>query len=110
MVKRYVADFVCAFIIATLLFVSLGLLANEGFLSDAFGWDESRFALKIFGAELVFDRRIFATLERLFEFNDVVFGKGFSSAVKLCAGFVVDYAKTLIVFLVTVGRKLVGAI
>ena len=110
MVKRYVADFLCAFVIAVVLFVCLGLLTNEGFLGDAFVWDENNYTLGVFGSQLGFDRRIFAVLERLLEFNDVVFGKGFSSAINGCTEFVVDYVKTLFAFLVTVGRKLVGAI
>lgn len=110
MMKKYAVDFLCAFIITAVVFACLGLLTSEEFFNDAVVWDETEKTLQLFGTKFGLDEKSLFRTEKLFDFNDVLFGRGFSDAARAAATFVFDYVRDVIRLLLTAGRKLVGAV
>lgn len=90
--KKTVSDLMCAFAIYSIVLVSITLLINAEFFKGSFSWDSERTALTLFDKRITFDRQIVQVLNRMLEFNDVFFGKGFSKSVKYAVGAFSDFA------------------
>ena len=110
MTRKYISDFLCAFIITAILFMCLGLLTNEDFFDNAVAWDAEHKALTLFGTRFQLDEKSLYTADKLFQFNDIIFGRGFSDAVRQLFVYALGYIRDMFALLVTAGRKLVGAI
>lgn len=109
MKRKYVADFMCAFIITALLFMCLGLLTGQGFLDEAVAWDAEENTLCLFGTQLCFEGNILHAANTLFKFNDAVFFEGFSDIINDVTSSALKYAGDVFAFFLAIGKTLVGA-
>ena len=109
MKRKFVADFLCAFIITALLFMCLGLLTGQNFLDEAVAWDAEENTLCLFGTQLCFQGKILQTANALYKFNDSVFFEGFSDIITAITTAAVKYAGDVFSFFLAIGKTLVGA-
>ena len=108
-VKRNLLDFVCAFAIVLTVMICGALLTNAGLFDGAFVYDESKTSIEIFGKAIKLDERAVLISDKLLEFNDEFFGRGFSNAVKMVGKYAFTFASDVFTVLFVLARKLVGA-
>ena len=89
--KRSVANFLCAFAAFSVILLNIALLTGQSFFEDAVKWNGQERVLSLFGTEFVFDENIPKMAKRLIDFNDVLFGEGFSDGVTENAACAADY-------------------
>lgn len=89
--KEKLMDFICAFVIFFIVLASIAALAGESFFEGSVTLGDG--SATIFGTKFVPDQRFLPLAQKLFYFNDVVFGKGFSENLARMCSFFADYAK-----------------
>lgn len=108
-VKRNISDFVCASAIVLTVMVCGALLTNAGLFDGVFVYDESKTSVEIFGNAIKLDERAVFVSNKLLEFNDVFFGRGFSGAIKTMGKYAISFVSDVFTVLFAMVRKLVGA-
>ena len=91
--KRKALDFIWAFVAVCIVFAGIALLTGQSFFEDCVEWNGEEGILRLFGTELAIDRSVCVTVNRLYSFNDVLFGRGFANATGKALDFFADYIR-----------------
>lgn len=108
--KRSVRDFVCAFLIFSIVLSGIALVAGKDFSEGTVVVDRKNGYAELFGVRFSFDGGFFEKAEKLICFNDNIFGKGFSSALKKTAEFTFGYIGDFIKMAYALAEKAVGSV
>jgi len=105
-VKRNISDCICAFVVFSVVLLSIAVLAGESFFEGAIVLTGN--GAVIFGTEFVVDKALLSSLEKLLCFNDVLFGDGFARCLIKTGSFFLTYVKDFLYLAYGAARWAVG--
>lgn len=105
--NKKVTNFICTFLVFAGIFICLALVTSTDIFSKAVRIDGNNISL--FGTEFVLDSASLDTVDKVFCFNDNLFGAGFSKTAKDVALSAYDYACDLFCVFLTLSKTVVGA-
>ncbi len=108
-IRRSVLDFVCAVVIVSVVVFSIAVVTNGAFFENAIVWNGRDNSLVLFGTEFAVNENFFLKTQKLLEFNDLFFGKGFSTAVTTVVSESLHYLGDVFTVMITLARRAVGA-
>ena len=107
--KRSIRDFVCAFLVFSIVLMGIALVASKDFSEGTVVLDREKGYAELFGVRLAFDGKAFEKLEGLVDFNDNIFGRGFSAMLKKTADFAFCYMGDFMKMAYALAEKAVGS-
>lgn len=107
--KRNAVDFLCTFLLFTIILMSIALVADKSFSDGVLIVDEEKGRIEIFGTGFELREDILEVFDKLLKFNDNIFGRGFSIFLKRMAEFVFSYAGDFFKIAFTAAETAVGA-
>ena len=102
-------DFLCAFFIFAILLASISVISDKAFFENAFLWDGKSRTLSLFGFKTTVSRKVPYVIDTLLSFNNLLFGKGFSSLIKQLSSGLLDFAGQLITVIMEMLKSITGA-
>ena len=75
----------CSFFIFTIILLSIALLISRDYLDFSAQFVQNGIDFTLFGNTVRFDTAFLSTADRLLQFNDIIFGNGFSQILKYTA-------------------------
>ena len=107
--KRKILDFLCAFAVSAIVFLSLALVSSQSFFDGVAELDKDTGELTLFGTTLTVREDVLAALEQLLKFNDSITFDGFSDKVMYLAEWGAGFAKDAFGLCFYGAKNLVGA-
>ena len=108
-IKRGILDFVSASAIVLTVVFCAAMLTNAGLFEDALVYNENKTEIELFGVGIKLDERAVFVSEKLLDFNDVVFFRGFADAVRAVRKYAFDFLSDILTVMFTLARRLTGA-